>query len=73
MNLSPSLIESPPPPPEGWEVDPDFVTYWNGSRYIACYRYEEADEFNGEASGESTLCRELAIADLVLHFPREVE
>jgi hypothetical protein len=68
MNLSLSMLESPPI--HGWEVDPDFVTYWNGQEYIACYRFEEADEFNGEAFGAGST-RDLAIADLALNFPRE--
>lgn len=53
-----------------WESDPDFVTYWTGCKYIACYRHEEPGEFNGEAFGEGP-ARSLAIADLVLHYPRE--
>lgn len=68
MQLSPSMFESYPP--FAGELDSDFATYWNGSKYIACYRYEDADEFNGEAFGEGPT-RILAIADLVLHFPRE--
>lgn len=66
-------ITSPiePPPISELEMDPDFVTYWNGQEYIACYRDEEPDEFNGEAFGSSRIARILACADLVRRFPRE--
>lgn len=70
MQIITSLIE--PPPISELEMDPDFVTYWNGRAWIACYRFEEPDEFNGEAFGESTESRDMATADLALHFPREV-